>query len=121
MTESLIGIYDADGTFVGEIAYWLGARLGRRHCALCDITHGLFSEKAEWRECRTELETPIELVHRDEMTPEMREASEGRLPCVLVEKEDGSFEIGLGPEDLERYEGNPKTLAASLSRLISQN
>jgi hypothetical protein len=36
----LVGVYDADGTPRGEIAYWVGARLGRTHCALCDITHG---------------------------------------------------------------------------------
>ena len=36
----LIGVYDANGTLSGELAYWIGARLGRRHCSLCDITHG---------------------------------------------------------------------------------
>ncbi len=37
----LIGVYDADGTLRGELGYWVGARLGRRHCSLCDITHAL--------------------------------------------------------------------------------
>ena len=36
----LVGVYDADGTPWGEVAYWVGARLGRRHCSLCEITHG---------------------------------------------------------------------------------
>ena len=34
---------------VGEARYWIGARLGRAHCALCDITHGLFTERDDWR------------------------------------------------------------------------
>jgi hypothetical protein len=33
----LIGVYAADGTVTGELAYFVGARLGRAHCALCDI------------------------------------------------------------------------------------
>jgi len=47
--RELIGVYDADGTLLGEARYWIGARLGRAHCALCDITHGLFTERADWR------------------------------------------------------------------------
>ena len=47
--EEFIGVYDADGTIVGEVSYWIGARLGRTHCSLCELTHGLFTVKREWR------------------------------------------------------------------------
>ena len=47
--RELIGVYDADGTLLGEARYWIGARLGRTHCSLCEITHGLFTERADWR------------------------------------------------------------------------
>ncbi|GDX28913.1 hypothetical protein LBMAG13_13430 [Actinomycetes bacterium] len=30
--SQLIGVYDADATLWGEISYWVGARLGVRHC-----------------------------------------------------------------------------------------
>lgn len=58
--RELIGVYDADGTLVGEVRYWIGARLGRTHCGLCEITHGLFTERADWRQCRDQLD--VELV-----------------------------------------------------------
>lgn len=48
----VIGVYDADGTAWGELRYWIGARVGRAHCSLCDITHGLVHERAEWRAAR---------------------------------------------------------------------
>jgi hypothetical protein len=54
--RELIGVYAADGTPLGEARYWIGARLGRTHCALCEITHGLFTERADWRRCRDQLE-----------------------------------------------------------------
>ena len=37
--RELIGVYDADATLWGEVSYWVGARLGQRHCSLCDIMH----------------------------------------------------------------------------------
>ena len=46
----LVGVYDADHTIRGELAYWIGARLGRAHCSLCDITHGLLRERSESRD-----------------------------------------------------------------------
>ena len=52
----LIGVYDADATLLGEVSYWIGARFGVRHCSLCDITHSLFREKSQWRECQSRLE-----------------------------------------------------------------
>jgi hypothetical protein len=36
----LIGVYNAEGSLRGELAYLLGKLTGRAHCALCDITHG---------------------------------------------------------------------------------
>ncbi|MBA2282333.1 MAG: hypothetical protein H0W25_14065 [Acidimicrobiia bacterium] len=37
----LIGVYDADGSVLGELSYFLKARLGRAHCALCDGNIGV--------------------------------------------------------------------------------
>ena len=51
----LTGVYDANGSLPGELAYWVGARLGVRHCALCEITHGLVRAKPEWHQARDEL------------------------------------------------------------------
>jgi hypothetical protein len=45
----LVGVYNANGSVGGELAYFIGARLGRAHCALCDITHGLVRERATWK------------------------------------------------------------------------
>ena len=47
---ALTGVHHADGSVIGELRYWIGARLGRAHCALCDITHG----GARWRAARAD-------------------------------------------------------------------
>jgi hypothetical protein len=55
----LRGLDDADETLRGEIAYCIGARLGRRHCSLCEVTHGLFAVKGEWKRCRDGLPVAV--------------------------------------------------------------
>ena len=73
--RELIGVFDADGTLLGEARYWIGARLGRTHCALCEITHGLFTERADWRRCRDQLDVGFRTYHRND-------APEDVLACV---------------------------------------
>ncbi len=107
----LIGVYDANGSIPGEIAYWVGARLGSRHCALCEITHGTFREKAEWRECRSHLPVPFEELHLDEVSAEVMPLVEGKAPCVVAESPDGSLAIVIDRDQLERCDGEPERLA----------
>ncbi len=45
MIDKLIGIYNANGSVVGEAQYFYGKSIGQAHCALCDITHGAFKGK----------------------------------------------------------------------------
>ena len=118
---ALIGVYDADGTLSRELAYWVGAHLtGRRHCALCEITHGTFREKAQWRELAAGLAVPFEAVHLDERSEAVARASQGKTPCVLAVLEDGSLEMLFEPEDLEAMKGDPARLASALGEAISR-
>lgn len=68
----LVGVYNADGTIRGELAYWVGKRLGRAHCALCDITHGSVKERPEWKRCRDGLPVPFDTYHRDDQPESTR-------------------------------------------------
>jgi hypothetical protein len=112
------GVYDADGTLAGELAYWVGAHVtGSRHCALCGITHGTFREKARWRELAGALPVPFEAVHLDERSPAVAAASEGTGACVVAERADGSLEVVLGPGELDAMAGDPDRLAEALRSL----
>lgn len=112
------GVYDADGTLAGELRYWVGAHVtGSRHCALCEITHGTFREKARWRELAGRLPVPFEAVHLDERSPEVAAATEGMGACVVAERADGSVEVVLGPGELDAMAGDPDRLAEALRSL----
>ena len=115
---ALTGVYHADGSVIGELRYWVGARLGRALCALCDITHGSVREKAAWREVRAGLPVPFRAVHLDERSSAEALASDGHTPCVLAHT-DAAVELLLGPAELEACKGDPGRLVDELQRALA--
>ena len=108
-TESLVGIFDADGGLRGELRYVFDKLAGRGHCALCDITHGFNPlGKRSWKDACTAASLNVELLHRDEASPEQLAVAD-RLPVVLAG--DGARWRVLVPEgDLSACEGSPAEL-----------
>jgi hypothetical protein len=81
----LVGVYDANGGLLGEAAYVWGKVRGTRHCALCDITHGRVRRRPEWDRMVAELGVPVDLLHLNEMPPDVRQAVAGcGAPVVLA-------------------------------------
>lgn len=117
--ERLVGVYDADGTAIGELRYWFGARLGRAHCALCDLTHGMFRERSDWQSCRAELPAPFETYHRDDQPERVRAAAAGALPVVVAETSRGA-RVLLGPEQLDELDGSVDRFVAALLEAIER-
>ncbi len=115
----LVGVYDADGTLRGELAYWVGARLGRRHCSLCDITHGSVRERPAWKACRASLPVPFETHHRDDQPDDIRLAAAGRAPVVVAETTEGRVLL-LGPDDLDACDGSTDRLVQAMEHAAAR-
>jgi hypothetical protein len=121
MAESIsefIGVYDADATVVGELSYWLGARLGVRHCSLCDITHGLFTVRSDWKRCRESLRVPMTTYHRNDAPSDVLDVVRGVFPCVVA-RGASQLTVVLGPQDLDALDGSPEALVARLNELVT--
>lgn len=85
----LVGVYDADSTMRGELAYWVGARLGRRHCSLCEITHGSVRQRPEWKACQAGFPVPFDTYHRNDQPDPIRAVARGQAPVVVAETDSG--------------------------------
>lgn len=116
--RELIGVYDADGTLLGEARYWIGARLGRTHCALCKITHGLFTERADWRRCRDELDVGFRTYHRND-APEDVVALGSPAPFVVARIGRGLVVL-LGPEELDECGGDVEKFRRALNQACAE-
>ncbi len=119
MTETrtvseLIGVYDADGSVVGEIRYWVGARFGRSHCSLCDITHGTFRGRPAWRELREALPVDFPTYHRDDAPGEVIDACAARFP-VVVARVGSEIVVLLDAAMLEGLGGDVERLGAAVA------
>ena len=114
----LIGVFDADGGFVGELSYIIGHLVGTRECALCDITHSPIAKKAQWKalDARLLAERGIrfDLMHKNERNETERLASDGVEPCVLIEHADGSLTVLLDRDELTAAHGD----VAAFERLL---
>lgn len=115
----LIGVYDAEGTVRGELAYWIGARLGRAHCSLCDITHGSVREKPAWKQCRADLPVAFDTYHRDDQPDAVRSAVGGVAPFVVAETDAGIVDL-LGPTELDACGGTIEAFLAAIERAVAE-
>ncbi len=126
MIRKAIFIYNAGS---GALAAMLDSakKLARSSsaCSLCAITHGVFSEKAEWRDLECRLGFPTSYYHRDQIPPPVRGFIQQRslsLPLVLFELEGGGYELALSSWGLGQCAGDPnclkERLEASLKLLV---
>jgi hypothetical protein len=105
--ERLIGVYDADGSLLGELSYVVGHALGRRSCALCDITHGRLRRRSDFDAAVAALDVRVDLLHRDEQPAELAVLTAGALPCVVAETRGGRVVL-VGADTLAACAGDPR-------------
>lgn len=115
----LVGVYNADGTPLGELAYVIGTWTGRAHCSLCDITHGALRERPAWRSCRAGLPVPFETFHRNDQPEPVRALLAGRYPAVVAETDDG-WVVLLGPRELDACDAAPEALVVAIEAAREQ-
>ena len=122
MSEEVIefvGVYDADATLIGEISYWLKARVGATHCALCELTHGVFRTKRDWVSCSRELAVPFRTFHRNDAPADVLQTSP-QFPVVLVRRSSG-LSVLLDADALDEFAGDTVKFADHLADVISES
>ena len=118
--RELIGVYDADATLWGEVSYWVGARLGQRHCSLCDITHGVFTKKSQWQACELRLPVEFHTFHRNDQPDDVRACIGEHLPAIVARTDAGVVML-VNDAQLQACAGDPQRLLALLTSLLAQH
>lgn len=118
----LYGVYDADATLIGEASYWIGARLGLRHCSLCDITHSLFTEKSEWQRCVEQLEKQHGIIfkafHRNDQPDQVRNVINGIYPAVVALDTNGDYSLFMNDSQIEDCAKSPQIFLHQIIKLL---
>ncbi len=117
VVERIIGVYNAEGTLRGELAYVLGRLRGTAHCALCDITHGTLRPRAAWQACRDTLPVPFETYHLDDQPDRIRPLTAGRTPSVLADTASGPVVL-IDADGLDACAASPEALIARIHAAV---
>ena len=116
----LYGIYQADGGLVGELTYVAGKLMGTRHCALCDFTHGMLTEKKEFQTCKNQLPVPIQNLHLNEQPAALKEFTLNHTPCVVLEKSNG-FIRAMTAAELEACKGQVAMFQDKITQFLQRH
>jgi hypothetical protein len=95
-------IYNADGSFFGEISYFLKKLSGRDKCKLCDLSHNLIFQRKSWDDFLKELERPHRVLHINELPDSIKQLNLA-YPSILLEIND-SFEVLISRNDFEQID-----------------
>ena len=115
----IVGVYNADGSILGELKFTMGKITGKSDCGLCDLTHGWNPlGKPSWRNACSASSVEIELVHRDEITSGQNEVA-GDLPAVIIQLGETWMKL-MSAEDISSFKGNSSGFLAEINRLVSE-
>ena len=107
--------YNANSGTLAAIVDSAKKLLSINGCPLCALTHSLAGEKAEWKTCRDTIGVPVDYVHKDELTAEMKAAVGGEhLPCVLARTRN-SLVLLLTADTIRRCNGSLADLRGRLN------
>tara|TARA_B110000879_G_scaffold67206_1_gene94136 strand:- start:43 stop:417 length:375 start_codon:yes stop_codon:yes gene_type:complete len=118
VVDKLVGIYNANGSFTGEIAFLFGKFTGRTECALCDITHGPLKKKSAFFRAQQTLGIPFEILHLDELDATVCSFKES-APCVVAIR-GSECSILLSKAELALCDGDVTNLFEVLKVKISE-
>ncbi len=110
-------VYNANS---GKVNTWLdiGHKIispGTYSCNLCSITHGLLSEREEWKKYREESNVKMEFLHKDEFEKVYTDSKKFTYPIVLKSKGDGDYEVAISTDKINKI-GNIESLVNLLPK-----
>lgn len=105
--QKIIAIYNANGSLLGEMRYVFEKVFFQKHCALCDITHGMsYKAKSTWLEQVESFAIPIETLHLDQINENIRQVVVDKVPCRVMVEGD-SINIVMSNEELQACDSDP--------------
>jgi hypothetical protein len=106
----LLFVYNADSGKLNtlfDIAHKI-VRPDTYECALCEITHGVFSEKQAWKNFRDNSPHDLKFLHRDEFEQKFNQSLD--YPVIL--RLDNELEILFSAEDIKNLNNVEKLIEA---------
>ena len=72
-------------------------------CNLCSITHGIFTERDEWKKYREECNIDLEFLHKNEFEEKYKDA-DYEYPIILKSAGGDQFEVLVTTEEINKLD-----------------
>jgi hypothetical protein len=122
MTAELLFVYNADSGLyntLSDIAHKLLSP-ATYSCSLCSITHGVFSEREDWRQFIESLPVSSEFLHRDDFKQRYPEWVHLDLPVLLLLR-DKEVSVLLDQERIAACQSVEELSVSIQQKLAEQN
>jgi len=106
----LIAVSSVKTGWAAKLRYAVARIVGAKPCPLMAMTHGLVGVRQSWEvlaeKFRGELGHTLQVVSSHDTTDDIRAASVGREPCVLIRDADGGVSMIADWNDIQAAAGN---------------
>lgn len=110
----IIFVYNADSGKINTLLD-IGHKILRPDtysCNLCSLTHGILSEKEEWKKYREESQHELEFLHKDEFEEKYGKEKGYTFPLVLKSGKGGeALQVLLSAEEINALAGLEELVA----------
>lgn len=116
----LLFVYNADSGLFNTMAD-IGHKIfspDTYQCDLCQLTHGYFSERSQWRAFVKQLEVDCRFIHRDEFHREFP-GQPDPLPAIFIQTGD-QLKLCIGSDQLHEFDRLELLIEAVKSRCLDE-
>ena len=114
---SFYAVYDADGSWLGELRYLKDKCLGKAECALCDLSHGWNPLGKSAFNRRQGAAANLVWAHRNELPERVLVQVKDHLPCIAVDN-GHAVEVVISRDALKGCKGDFKVFEHLLEQKL---
>ena len=119
LVQKIYCIYNAEGSVTGELKYLYKKYFKDIKCSMCDITHGVFTQKKKWtNKCLSSI-LNIECLHLDELPNDIKDLVINKAPCV-VSQVNSKNKIIINNKELANMSGDVDSFFSHLDKVVEK-
>ena len=116
-TLKIYCIYNAKSSIKGELKYLYEKYFKDIKCSMCDITHGVFTQKKKWASNCSASFLDIECLHLDELTKDIKDLVINEAPCVVAQV-NSTNKIVINNKELANMGGDVDSFFSHLYKVV---
>ena len=117
VAQKIYCIYNAEGSIKGELKYLYEKYFKDIKCSMCDITHGVFTQKKKWGNNCSASHLNIKCLHLDELTKDIKDLVINEAPCVVAQV-NSTNKIVINNKELANMGGDVDSFFSHLYKVV---